>query len=391
MELSVVVVVHDMPHAARHTLRALAADHQRGLVASDYEVVVVDNGSAPPLDPAIVAALPGTFRWLRIGDATQSPAPAVNRGVAAARGAVLGVIADGARIATPGLLATARRAVASHPRAVVTTVGWLLGRAAPETACTADDEVTAAATARLLAASGWPGDPYRLFEVSRLDGSMHWFGPGSESTALFLPRDLWKELGGMDERFTEPGGGFVCLDLYARALALPGIEPMLLLGEGTFHQPHGGVSTDIPPCDLAPHVARWHDAYRAIAGSDLHLSTPDLTYFGRMPEPWRAQLGSWVMREVLEQVPALAAARSRLEARTPPAERTIWTDLHAMRDLLLRADAAVAAAEATAAAATADAERARAEACAARDALARVERTWSWRLTTPLRWAARRR
>lgn len=378
MELSVVVVVHDMPYAARHTLRALAADHQRDVAAGDYEVLVVDNGSHPPLDRQIVRDLPGTFRWLRLDDASPSPGPAVNRGVAASAGRLVGVIADGARIATPRLLATARRAADSHPRAVVTTVGWLLGRAAPDAPVRADDDATAARTARLLAAANWPADPYRLFEVSRLDGSTHWFGPGTESTALFLRRSLWEELGGMDERYVEPGGGFVCLDLYARALALPAIEPILLLGEGTFHQPHGGVSTDIPPGSRAPLVDAWLARVRALTGRDLPLSTPDLTYLGRMPGPWRAQLGAWAMTEVLEQVPSLAAARHRLEARTPPAERTIWTDLHAVRDLLLGADAAVARAEAEAA-------QARDQATTLAAAVARLQRTWSWRMTAPLR------
>ena len=319
MDVSVVVVVHDMPHAARHTLRALAADYQRGIDAADYEVVVVDNGSTPPLDTAFVADLSGNYRCLRIADASLSPAPAVNRGAAAARGAILGVIQDGARIATPGLLATARTAVGTHPRAAVTAVGWLLGRPVATGPTTADDADTAAAVARLLAVAGWPDDPDRLFEVSRLDGSMHWFGPGSESTVLFLRHSLWNELGGIDERFDEPGGGFVCLDLFARLLALPGIHPMLLLGEGTVHQPHGGVSTDIPPSTRLPRVEAWLAHYREITGHDLRLSAPEFTYYGRMPDPWRAQFAVWILRELLEEVPSLAAARAR--PRGPPRRR----------------------------------------------------------------------
>lgn len=362
MDLSVVVVVHDMPHAARNMLRSLASDHQREIEAADYEVIVVDNGSVPPLDTGWIEGLRGSFRCVRIDDASPSPGPAVNRGVREAGGRIVGVIPDGARIATPRLLATARRAVESHRRAVVTTVGWQLGRIPADVPVVADDDANAAETARLLAKVGWPDEPYRLFEVSRLDGSQHWFGPGMESTATFLRREVWDEVGGMNERFEEPGGGFVCLDLYARLLALPAIEPMMLLGEGTFHQPHGGVSTDVPPADLRPRVDAWIARYREIAGHDLPLSTPELTYFGRMPESWRVQLVAWALRETLEQVPSLARARARLDARvmqTPAAERSVWQDLHAIRDLLVEAGAALAAAEADAAAARADAERLR--------------------------------
>jgi glycosyltransferase involved in cell wall biosynthesis len=384
MQLSVVVVVHDMPHAARRTLRALAADYQRGLDAAEYEVIVVDNGSAPPFDDRCFDELAGNFRRLRMAPPSPSPGPAVNRGVAAARGDVIGVIADGARIATPRLLSMALRAVTSHRRAAVTTVGWLLGRGAHEQAIASDDALTAAATDALLAAVDWPADPYRLFEASRLDGSTHWFGPGTESTAMFLRRPVWDELGGMDERFTEPGGGFVCLDLYARLLALPDIEVMMLLGEGTFHQPHGGVSTDIPPSGLRPYVEAWLARYREIAGHDLPLFTPDLTYFGRMPEPWRAQLAVWTQRELLEEVPALGAARARLEARLAacPRERTLMADLHAFRDLLIDADAAVSAARQ-------EADAARAESAAAHAAVASLLASRSWQISAPFRWAAR--
>jgi hypothetical protein len=384
MQLSVVVVVHDMPYAARRTLRALAADYQRELDAADYEVVVVDNGSMPPFDDRYLRELAGNFRCVRMTAPTPSPGPAVNCGVAAARGDVVGVIPDGARIATPRLLSMALRAVTSHPRAAVTTVGWLLGRAAPAQAIACDDAATAAATDALLEAVDWPTDPYRLFEASRLDGSTHWFGPGTESTAIFVPRGIWDELGGMDERFTEPGGGFVCLDLYARLLALPDVEMMMLLGEGTFHQPHGGVSTDLPPSSLRPHVEAWLARYRDITGHDLPVSTPDLTYFGHMPEPWRAQLAVWSQREVLEQVPALGAARARLESRLAicPPDRTLIADLHAFRDLLVDAEAAVAAARQ-------EAQAARAESAAAHAAVASLLGSRSWRISAPFRWAVR--
>ena len=54
---------------------------------------------------------------------------------------------------------------------------------------------------------------------------------------------MWDELGGLDERFELPGGGLVNHDLYRRACDLPGAELVVLLGEGTFHQYHGGAAT----------------------------------------------------------------------------------------------------------------------------------------------------
>ena len=51
--LSVVLVVHDMARELPRTLRSLSPRYQVGLAADDYEVIVVDNGSVEPVDPAM--------------------------------------------------------------------------------------------------------------------------------------------------------------------------------------------------------------------------------------------------------------------------------------------------------------------------------------------------
>src|ERR1700733_15055617 len=97
-ELSVVVVVHNMAREAPRTLYSLSAKYQRNIAAEDYEVIVVDNGSTPPLDAKVLDGLAGHFRLLRVDPAPPSPAAAVNRGLAEARGKIIGVMVDGARM-----------------------------------------------------------------------------------------------------------------------------------------------------------------------------------------------------------------------------------------------------------------------------------------------------
>src|SRR5437660_6333743 len=109
--VSVVVVVYNMAREAPRTLYSLSSAYQRHINADDYEVIVVDNGSNPPFDPKVLDALSGNFRLIRINDASPSPAPAVNRGLAEARGDIIGVMIDGARIVTPGLLHFAHHGV----------------------------------------------------------------------------------------------------------------------------------------------------------------------------------------------------------------------------------------------------------------------------------------
>ena len=167
LDLSVVVVVHNMAREAPRTLASLASDYQRDLAADRYEVIVVDNGSEPPFDPAVLDGLAGNFRLIRIDNATPSPAPAVNVGLKAARGAVIGVMVDGARLVTPGLLHFAFAGVGLYETAVVCTLGYYLGYDLQRFSLLAGHGP--ALEDQLLAQIGWPNDGYRLFEIGAFD------------------------------------------------------------------------------------------------------------------------------------------------------------------------------------------------------------------------------
>jgi hypothetical protein len=236
------VVVHDMARELPRTLHSLTAG-QRGIEPGSYEIIVVDNGSAVPLDPALAAPRGTTVRLERLDPAPPSPVRAANHGLALARGELIGLLVDGARLASPGLLAGARRAARLSERPIVTAPAFHLGSVRHMDAAAAgyDQRVED----ELLAGSGWEADGYRLFGISTLGGSSGrgLFGPMGESSSLFAGRDVWAELGGMDEAFALPGGGLANHDLYRRACGLTGIELVVLLGEGTFHQYHGGAAT----------------------------------------------------------------------------------------------------------------------------------------------------
>jgi Glycosyl transferase family 2 len=275
--VSVVVVVHDMARELPRTLRSLGADYQRGVAADEYEVIVVDNGSVPPVDGRLVAGFGGRLRLERIDPAPPSPAGAANHGLRLAQGDVVGLIVDGARIASPGLLAEARRAAGLAPRPIITAPAYHLGSVRHMEA--AEVGYDQAGEDRLLAESGWETDGYRLFEVSTPAGS--WgrglFGPAGESSSLFCPRSIWDELGGLDERFALPGGGLVNHDLYRRACGLDGVELIVLWGEGTFHQYHGGAGTT--------RRYSWdemHAEYQAVVGVAHRPPANAPLYVGRL-------------------------------------------------------------------------------------------------------------
>jgi glycosyltransferase involved in cell wall biosynthesis len=245
-KISIVVCSYNMPRELPRTIRSLSPVVQRGIQKSDYEIIVVDNGSTQPFDEDECRKWGADLRVLAIpsGSASPSPAPALNAGIAEARGELIGAMIDGARMASPGIIASGAMAAKLADRAVILTLGFHLGSQVQM------DSVLQGYNQeqedRLLARSGWTEDGYRLFDVSVFAASSQngWFRPITESNAIFMHRRLWNELGGFDEKFQSPGGGLVNLDTLSRAVQLPDSVVVTLLGEGTFHQVHGGVATN---------------------------------------------------------------------------------------------------------------------------------------------------
>ena len=286
--VSLVVVVYNIPREAVRTLYSLSAAYQRHISADAYEVIVVDNGSTPPLDRAVIERLSGNFHLIRIDDASPSPAKAINRGLASARGDVIGVMIDGARIVTPGLLHFALHGAKLSPRAIVVTLGWHLGFDANQRLAM-DAGYDKPREDALLASIDWPSDGYRLFEIAALDGSsaQGWLSTVNESNGLFMPREIWEELGGVEERFDAPGGGLLNLDTFRRAVETPDTQIVFLLGEGTFHQVHGGIATNADLQTFRARIVHWCEQYEAIRGrpwSPAPAREPQ-TLLGGLPRP----------------------------------------------------------------------------------------------------------
>ena len=280
-QLSVVVIAYNMQREIQRTLHTLGASYQQDCDSDQLEVILVDNGSSPPLDAeALQRNFAGRLRVLRREPDGVSPVHAVNQGVAMARGRWVAVMVDGARMLSPGLLGWMQRAFRLEPQAFVTTLGWHLGEEPQNTAMTKG--YNQAVEDRLLASFDWQTNGYRLFDHACLALSCRqgWFSSIAESNCFALPKRVFQRLGGFDPRFVSRGGGLVNLDFFRLALAAPELRPVLLLGEGSFHQFHGGVATNVP---LQDHPWQSFQAeYRAIRGMDYAEPHFEPLYLGRL-------------------------------------------------------------------------------------------------------------
>jgi hypothetical protein len=289
-KLSLVVVCYEMAAQIRNTLQSLLPPYQRNVSVDGYEIILMDNGSTKLLDEPTRTISPNlNYVYLSPDESSPSPAPAINRGVALSRGSVLCLMIDGARLVTPGVLSWGMRLLELAPDAMVEVRGWHLGpKWQPESVPEGYDSEQ---EHRLLESVRWLENGYRLWEIAAPTPQTKsgYSAKTAESNCIFMSRELFSKLGGFDERSRAPGGGLVNLDFFSRAVGAASCV-FTLLGEGTFHQVHGGAATGLAKSQLGEKFKQWREESEALG----QVIAPDYEFVlaGHMPsecENWLAR------------------------------------------------------------------------------------------------------
>jgi hypothetical protein len=317
-QISVIVLVYRMQREAPRTLYSLSTAYQQEVRRRDYEVIVVENPSDQMLSARQVRCHGRQFRYLiHPGDPT-SPAAAMNFAAGRTCGRTLMLMIDGARILSPGLLHRTLAAQRLYEQPVVASLAWHLGPDIQPRSI--HNGYGQEVEDQLLKQADWRNDGYRLFEVSSLAGSCRgsWFGPMLESNCITVSREHYRALGGFCESFRTPGGGFVNLDFFERAVAEPSHPLVLLLGEGTFHQVHGGVATNRG--DDEP-IARFQEEYRRLRGGPFRPPPIQPVLLGHMPDKakpfmWTAIRGAG--QQYRRQFPSIVRASCTAAEKPEP-------------------------------------------------------------------------
>ena len=242
--LAILIVVYNMRREAPRTVFSALPPYQKDVSADDYEVLILENGSTAPLPESYIAALPRNVRYLSVPDPRPSPVQALNWGVTQTTAENLLVCIDGARILSDRLVSAGLEQLDRHPDAFVYTPGYHLGPDVQTRSVPAGYDQDAEDV--LLSDANWQNHPDRRFDIStRAESSAGApFARIAESNAFLLSRRLFEEVGGYDPRFRMPGGSYCNLELFARYVTRPDALNIMLWGEGSFHQVHGGVATN---------------------------------------------------------------------------------------------------------------------------------------------------
>jgi glycosyltransferase involved in cell wall biosynthesis len=281
-KLSFIVVLYNMQREGERTLQSLSKTYQYSTELMDYEVIVIDNGSNPPFNFKASNNCDIPVKFFYINDADPSPAAAINFGVSQCSGDYVAIMIDGARMLTPGVVSKAATAITLANQPLISVLGLHIG---PEhQRMSVKKGYSKAVEDELLNQIDWWNNGYRLFEISSWGGSspFGWFGQCAESNCLILTKKFFSQLNGYDETFTMPGGGLVNLDFYKRAVESTNASLIYLLGEASFHQLHGGVTTDNE--DIGLSFEQLNVEYQRIRGKPYTAPTATPYLFGSVAE-----------------------------------------------------------------------------------------------------------
>ena len=264
--LSVVVVSYNIKRELPRTLYSLSSKYQLNVNPNDYEVIIVDNGSEYEIQNKEISIFGKQFKYLKCNIPDPSPINAINFGIKISKGSYIGIMIDGARILSPGILNYSLLALQSIKNAFVYTMGWHLGPNIQSISML--NGYNALAEDKLLDSVNWKSHGYKLFKIStRAPNSRNgWFYKINESNCFFLSKKNYYKVGGYNKAFNKPGGGYGNHEFFHRVTTSGNIIPILLFGEGTFHQIHGGIATNSTMAELKKKIKEYMDQYKDITG-----------------------------------------------------------------------------------------------------------------------------
>lgn len=244
--MDIIICTFNMKVEILNTILSSLPPYQKNVVDNLDSITIVDNGSTDGIKPENITELADNIQFVRYPSPTRSPAPALNwavRNFATSDHIMLCI--DGARMFSDHLISRTMEVFKYVPNAFVYTLSFHIGRKAHQEL--ARDGYTLEDFRQFLDDLDWQNDPGSLREnsVLALSSRKGYDSAIAESNAFCLRRTDFERLGGFDERFLTPGGGLCNLEIFQRCTSDSSMVNVCLLGEGTYHQYHGGAATGL--------------------------------------------------------------------------------------------------------------------------------------------------
>lgn len=275
--LTIVVVFYNNQREAERTLFTLSNDYQQELSNNEYKVIAIDNNSPKPLSTENVTKFGENFNYHFFETDLPSPCAALNWGIKQANTPYVMCMIDGAHMLSPRVLIETKSVLTAFPNAFVYTVPFHLGETLQNESMLRgynqklEDE--------LLNSINWKENGHGLFTISEVRNANHsFFTLVNESNCFTINRDKILEKGGFDEAFISIGGGLTNLDIFNQLVEDENTKPVALVGEASFHQYHGGVSTNIERKDHP--IGMYKEEYKRIKGKNYGRSAYTPYYWG---------------------------------------------------------------------------------------------------------------
>tara|TARA_Y200000002_G_scaffold382017_1_gene397693 strand:- start:3374 stop:4465 length:1092 start_codon:yes stop_codon:yes gene_type:complete len=240
MKFSVLIVSYDMERELPRTIFSVAPYYQK-FNQNDYEILAVQNGGKIIEEKYIKSIAPNAKNFTPKQIIT-SPCYAINDAANNANGEYLIICIDGARIWSNRILIEFSQILNKNEDSIIVVPSYHLGW--DKQSVSSETGYNQRVEDRAIRNINWPIKPRNLFKISSPAGSNRGlFNIPAESNCICISKKLFFEIGGYNENFTLPGGGFCNLEFFQR-IVNSNAQIIQLEHEGTFHQIHGGQSTN---------------------------------------------------------------------------------------------------------------------------------------------------
>ena len=276
--LSILVIFYNNRREAPNTLYSLSAKYQSKVTSLQYNVIVIDSGSTEPLNKEEVLSYGPNFSYHKVSTKHPSPTEALRFGLGLIDTAYTGVIIDGAHILSPGILNYFFEIQSFKPNSFIYTTKYHLGDYHQNDSMTLG--YNQEKEDQIIESVNWKDDGYLLYHICNFHQSpFNEFIDSAESNCFFISTDALRDSKIFDKPYYSIGGGFINLDVFKYFIENESFDNYLIIGEGTFHQFHGGASTNV---ERTQHPIKiYRNEYYEINKTPYVRPTYDSYYYGK--------------------------------------------------------------------------------------------------------------